>query len=326
MALHRMVHVGRGCSAKTVPECSPVPIRKRVVCCLHRDEFLPEGVGPLFPEHQPLTALREAMDRQTVLTGLALRCSSQGELAIDLGGYEGIIPREDAVHPAVSGAQREIAVLSRVGLPVSCTVTKIEVDGGGKPHLTLSRRAAQEQAMSWLLEYARPGVVLPARVTHLEHFGAFVDLGCGFTSLVPLERISAARISHPADRFAVGQDILVTVTAVDAPACRIYLSHKELLGTWLENAAGFAPGDTVTGIVRSIQDYGVFIELTPNLSGLAEWKQGLAPGDSVSVYIKSIRPESRKIKLQVIRRLGRARAPSPLRYFITDGTTENWVY
>lgn len=266
------------------------------------------------------------MEEQTVLTGLALRCNNLGELTVSLGGYEGFIPREDAVHPAVSGAQREIAVLSRVGLPVSCTVTRIEVDGGGRPHLTLSRRAAQEQAMAWLLENARPGAVLPARVTHLEHFGAFVDLGCGFTSLIPLERISAARISHPADRFSVGQDILVTVIDVDGPACRIYLSHKELLGTWLENAAGFSPGDTVTGIVRSVQDYGLFIELTPNLSGLAEGRQGLAPGDSVSVYIKSIRPENRKIKLQVIRRLGRARAPTPLRYFITDGTTENWTY
>ena len=297
-----------------------------MVCCLRRDEFLPEGSGPLFPAHQPLSALWEALERQTVVTGLALRCSGQGELTVDLGGYVGTIPREDAVHPAISGAQREIAVLSRVGLPVSCTVTKIELDGGGKPHLILSRRAAQAQAIAWLLENARPGAILPARVTHLERFGAFVDLGCGFTSLVPLERISAARISHPADRFAVGQDILVTVTAVDIPACRIYLSHKELLGTWLENAAAFAPGDTVTGVVRGVQDYGLFIELTPNLSGLAEWRQGLSPGDSVSVYIKSIRPESRKIKLQVIRRLGRARGPSPLRYFITDGSTASWAY
>ena len=266
------------------------------------------------------------MERQTVLTGLALRCSGQGDLTVDLGGYRGTIPREDAVHPAVSGAHREIAVLSRVGLPVSCTVTRIEVDGGGKPHLTLSRRAAQAQAIAWLLENARPGAVLPARVTHLEHFGAFVDLGCGFTSLIPLERISAARISHPADRFSIGQDILVTVVDVDLSACRIYLSHKELLGTWLENSAQFAPGDTVTGVVRSVQEYGLFIELTPNLSGLAEWRQGLAPGDSVSVYIKSIRPENRKIKLQVIRRLGRAKDPTPLRYYITDGTTENWIY
>ena len=293
---------------------------------MHRNELLPEGAGPLFPENQPLSVLWDAMEQQTVLTGTAIRCNSLGDLTVLLGGYEGIIPREDAVHPAISGAQREIAVLSRVGLPVSFTITQLTVDGGGKPHLTLSRRAAQEQAIAWLLENVSPGSILSARVTHLEHFGAFVDLGCGFTSLIPLERISAARISHPSDRFTVGQDILVTVTDIDTQACRIYLSHKELLGTWLENAARFAPGDTVTGIVRSVVDYGVFIELTPNLSGLADWRRDLAPGDSVSVYIKSIRPENRKIKLQVIRRLGRARTSSPFCYFMTDGSTENWVY
>ena len=293
---------------------------------MHRNELLPEGAGPLFPENQPLSVLWDAMEQQTVLTGTAIRCNSLGDLTVLLGGYEGIIPREDAVHPAISGAQREIAVLSRVGLPVSFTITQLTVDGGGKPHLTLSRRAAQQQAIAWLLENVSPGSILSARVTHLEHFGAFVDLGCGFTSLIPLERISAARISHPSDRFTVGQDILVTVTDIDTQACRIYLSHKELLGTWLENAARFAPGDTVTGIVRSVVDYGVFIELTPNLSGLADWRRDLAPGDSVSVYIKSIRPENRKIKLQVIRRLGRASTPSPFCYFMTDGSTENWVY
>lgn len=317
-------------AAGTVPD-SPGPHlcsnqKKGGVLLLHRNELLPEGAGPLFPENQPLSVLQDAMERQTVVTGTALRCSSRGDLTVLLGGYEGVIPREDGVHPLISGAQREISVLSRVGLPVSCTVTAISIDGGGRPHLTLSRRCAQAQAIAWLLENAHPGVILPARVTHLEHFGAFVDLGCGFISLIPLERISTARISDPGDRFSIGQDILVTVTDVDPQLCRIYLSHRELLGTWLENAALFAPGDAVTGIVRSVQEYGVFIELTPNLSGLADWRRELAPGDVVSVYIKSIRPENRKIKLQVIRKLGRAQKPSPFRYFMTDGTTENWTY
>ena len=180
--------------------------------------------------------------------------------------------------------------------------------------------------MAWLLENAQPGSVLPARVTHLEKFGAFVDLGCGVTSLIPLENISVARIPHPGARFRVGQDILAAVTAVEPTACRFYLSHKELLGTWLENAAAFAPGDAVEGIVRGVRDYGVFIELTANLSGLADWREDLTLGDRVCVYIKSIRPESRKIKLQVIENLGPAGEPGELRYFITDGSIAGWRY
>jgi len=293
---------------------------------MRRNEYLPEGRGPRFPEGQSLEFLREAMERQTVWEGMAVRCDARRELTVRFGGYEGVIPRTEAVHPAISGAERDIAVLSRVGRPVCFTVRSLSVDGGGRPHVSLSRRAAQEQAIAWLLGNVQPGMVLPARVTHLAPFGAFVDLGCGVASLVPLENISVSRISHPSARFQPGQDILVAVTGVAASSGRFYLTHKELLGTWLENAAGFAPGDAVPGIVRSVREYGAFIELAPNLSGLTDWRGDLFPGDEVSVYIKSIRPDRRKIKLQVIEVLGPAPAPAPLHYFITDGSIDGWEY
>ena len=293
---------------------------------MRRNEYLPEGMGPLFPENQSLDVLRAAMEDQTVLEGIAIRCGSQRELTVRFGGYEGTIPRCDVIHPAISGADREIAALSRVGKPTCFTITALEVNGGGRPCLTLSRRAAQEQAIAWLLEHGAPGTVLPARVTHLERFGAFVDLGCGVNSLIPLENISIARIPHPSARFRAGQDILAVVTAVDAGACRFYLSHKELLGTWLENAAAFAPGDAVTGIVRGVRDYGVFVELAANLSGLADCREGVQAGDTVSVYIKSIRADTRKIKLQIIENLGPREEPAEFQYFITDGNVESWSY
>ena len=80
------------------------------------------------------------------------------------------------------------------------------------------------------------------------------------------------------------------------------------------------------GIVRSVQEYGSFIELAPNLSGLADSRDGLVPGDPVSVYIKSIRPERMKVKLQVIEKLPPLAAPDPIRYQITDGVLSHWVY
>ena len=217
-------------------------------------------------------------------------------------------------------------MLSLVGKPVSFVVTRLSIDGGGKPTLLLSRRQAQEQAIAWLLERAVPGAVLPARVTHLADFGAFVDLGCGFISLIPLENISMARMAHPSQRFRVGQDILVLVTAVDRDACRISLSHKELLGTWLENASRFSEGDTVRGTVRGVMDYGCFVELAPNLSGLTDQREDLREGDGVSVTIRSIRPERMKIKLQVIEVLPPAEPPETLPYWITDGVLDRWVY
>ncbi len=291
-----------------------------------RSEYLPEGTGPVLPPEAPVSALREAMERGQVVEGRAVRCDGEGRLHVALGPYEGIIPRSEAVHPKISGADRDIAVLSRVGRRVSCVVTDIETDSAGKPHLLLSRRLAQELAMEYLLEHLTPGKVAPGRVTHLAHFGAFVDLGCGVVSMIPTDRLAQARVDHPAERLSQGQSILALVTGVDRENCRFYLSHKELLGTWAQNAEAFSPGDTVTGIVRAVRDYGVFVELAPNLTGLAEWWPGVAPGDMVTVYIKSIRPLGRKVKLQIIQSLGPADAPPPLHYYITGGWVENWEY
>lgn len=81
---------------------------------------------------------------------------------------------------------------------------------------------------------------------------------------------------------------------------RITLTHRELLGTWEENAAAFCAGDTVPGIVRSVEDYGIFIELTPNLAGLAEPRPGVYPGQRATVTIKSLNPARMKVKLILI--------------------------
>ena len=80
------------------------------------------------------------------------------------------------------------------------------------------------------------------------------------------------------------------------------------------------------GVVRSIEPYGVFIELTPNLSGLAEPRADLRPGMAVSVYIKSILPQRMKVKLTVIDVLAPYDAPTPPRYFITEGHIDEWTY
>ncbi|MEG1857702.1 MAG: S1 RNA-binding domain-containing protein, partial [Pseudoflavonifractor sp.] len=185
---------------------------------------------------------------------------------------------------------------------------------------------AQTLALEHFMSVLTPGMVIPASVTHLEPFGAFVDIGCGVPSMIGIENISVSRISNPAERFAVGQKIFAAVLGVRPDLGRVILSHKELLGTWQENAAQFTMGMTVSGTVRGIKDYGAFVELAPNLSGLAELRDDLQEDDRVSVYIKAVVPERMKIKLLVIDRLPREKAPLPFRYFITEGTLTSWHY
>ena len=155
--------------------------------------------------------------------------------------------------------------------------------------------------------------------------GAFCDVGCGISALLPIDCMSVSRISSPADRVSVGQQILCAIKNRDAQG-RFVLTIRELLGTWAENAARFTVGETVVGIVRSVEEYGTFVEIAPNLAGLAESCSGLAPGQAVSVYIKNILPEKMKIKLVIVNHALSQPHRFELRYFITEGHLDRWVY
>ena len=285
-------------------------------CCV------PEGRSP-HPAPYTQEELRKAMAGGGILEGLALKCDAHHDLCVDLGCARGVIPREETAVGIREGTLRDIAILSRVGKPVCFRVTDLPE---GLPPV-LSRRAAQEEALDRIFAAWSPGDIIPAVVTSLTAFGAFCDVGCGVTALLGIENISVSRIAHSRDRFREGQRIYAAVKLLDPDQRRIFLTHKELLGTWAENAAAFRPGQTVTGIVRSVQPYGAFVELLPNLSGLADPNPDLREGDAVSVYIKSILPEKQKIKLVALHRLEPgAVPPQPVTYYRTGGHIDFWEY
>ncbi len=268
--------------------------------------------------------LLEACREGKILEARALICDSEHNLILDLHGIRGIIPREEGAVGIREGTVRDIAILSRVNRPVCFVVTELTKDAGGAPVAILSRRKAQEKCREEFLSRLVPGDVVNARITHLEAFGAFADIGCGVVSLLPIDAISVSRIEHPRERFRVGMDIRAVVRSCENG--RITLSHKELLGTWEENAAAFAPGETVAGTVRSVEPYGVFVELAPNLAGLAEPKDGVSPGQQASVFIKSIVPSRMKIKLIIIETFDGQYQPEPPRYYFSGNHLERFQY
>ena len=286
--------------------------------------FPPEGLRP--PAVHTLQSLKSAVESGEILEAVALRCDVNHTLHFSLNGIRAVMQREEINAPWISGSDRDIAILSRVGKPTCFTVQEILTDEKGAPVARLSRRAAQEKAMEYFLQCLRPGSVLACRATRLESFGVFLDIGCGIVAMLPIEHISVSRISHTKERFRAGQKILAVVLSIDPERRRFTMTHRELLGTWMENASWFRPGETVPGVVRSVQPYGSFIELTPNLSGLADTREDLTTGDRVSVFIKSIRPERMKIKLQVIEKLPPDSTLPDLKYQITDGVLDRWIY
>ena len=271
-----------------------------------------------------LSALEKAMVTGKILEAPVLLCDNRMCLHVDLGGIDGIIEKEEVVFSPDGVPSKDIAVITRVGKPVCFKVIGFE-QRNGRTVARLSRKEAQRECYLVFTSRLVPGDVIPAKITHMESFGAFVDIGCGIVSLLSIDCISVSRISHPRDRLSVGQSVFVVVKMLDRENKRIFVSMRELLGTWEQNAAAFEVGQTVAGIVRSVEPYGIFIELAPNLAGLAELRtDGSIPspesliGQYTAVYIKNIVPERMKVKLVLVDCYHGELRKMPLRYFI-DG-------
>lgn len=268
--------------------------------------------------------LSEALEKNIILEAKAVLCTSSHDIIVDLPCAKGIITRENGAIGIKEGFTRDIALISRVNKIVCFKIISLELDKNGELIAHLSRRIAQQECFDNFISELRSGDIIDAKVTHFEQFGAFVDIGCGIPSLLPIDMMSVSRISHPSDRFTIGQSIKVAVKSNENG--RIFLTHKELLGTWKENADRFKSSETVPGIVRSIEDYGIFVELSPNLAGLAEPKDGISVGQSVSVYIKAILPDKMKVKLIIVDVCAEKAEISDIRYFIDSDHIESWKY
>ena len=168
--------------------------------------------------------------------------------------------------------------------------------------IILSRKNVQKDALKWIENELEPGMVVKGIVKNMRKFGAFIEIGGGVVGLLHIEDISVSRIKSPEERFKVGQKIKVMIKSIDRENDKIFLSYKELLGNWEDNVKDFQEKTVVEGTVKESDKFknGIFIELKPNLVGLAEYKEGLEYGQKVQVYIKKIIKDKKKIKLLII--------------------------
>lgn len=266
-------------------------------------KFYPEGMLINNLDNQKylssISSLFEAKEKGIILESTAIMCDNEHNLIVPLGQITGIIPRKEGAIGIEEGTVRDIALITRVGKPVSFIIEDFTKDEKGKTVAILSRRKVQEKCLNEYINLLPFGSVINAKVTHLETFGAFCDIGSGVIALLPIDSISVSRISHPEDRFDIGDNIKVIIKSKDSFG-KITLTHKELLGSWFEVSREFKEGQTVSGIIRSVENYGVFIELAPNLAGLAEPNYKAKVGMWAGVYIKSIIPEKMKVKLIIV--------------------------
>lgn len=262
--------------------------------------------------------------KRTILQATALLFDLKRQMQFEFGEFHATMSFENAVYNIDGSPTKDIAIISKVGQKICFVIENINFSSK-IPIITLSRAEAQKRCYDEYLSRLRIGDIIKCRVTHIEKYGAFCDIGCGVSGLLHIDCLSVSRIQSPNDRVCRGDTLRCVVKSFDEKG-RILLSVKELLGTWDENAACFFAGETVMGIVRSIEEYGVFIELAPNLSGLAEPVDGLMPGQNVSVYIKSIIPEKMKIKLAVVGIIENIAITPKLKYFFDGGHIDVFSY
>ena len=151
-------------------------------------EFYPEGILIEKPENagyfKSINALNEAFFEEKILEARAVICDAEHNLIVDMGCIKGIIPREEGALGIKEGRVRDIAIISRVNRPVSFVITDFKKNTDGATVAILSRSKAQQRCMQQYIASLSSGDVINARITHLEPFGAFADVGCGIVSLI----------------------------------------------------------------------------------------------------------------------------------------------
>lgn len=261
--------------------------------------YKPEGTQS---EIRELTEykIKQLIDSGEIIEGKVTKSDINLNLYINLGnGITGIIHNEDIEYVKNGEKIKNVAVMSKVGKQVRFKIKELKIDEKGNKIAICSRAEAQKECYTNFVNKLIPGDIIQARVTHIENYGVFCDIGNGIVALLPVENISIARINNPKKTLRTWKDLYVIVKKIDEYG-KITLTHKELLGTWEEQITKFNAGETVQGVVKTIEKYGVFVEIAQNLCGLAELRDDINIEDRVNVFIKDINYETMKIKLFIV--------------------------
>ena len=263
-------------------------------------KFVPEGWDNEITKLNR-SNIKQYMENHETLQGLVKECDDNYNLYISFdNGLKGIMPREEVegINLQEDGLPKTNLCTGKVHKFVQFKVTDINNEGT----VTLSRKKVQEEALNWVKNDLKVGQKVTGIVKNIKPYGAFIEIGGGVVGLVHIEDLSIARIKTPYERLKIGQKINIMVKSIDREQGKVILSYKEILGSWEENVGKFTSGIKVKGIVRETEKNknGIFIELTPNLVGMAEYEEGLKYGQDVEVYIKKIDKEKKKVKLLIV--------------------------
>ena len=248
-------------------------------------------------------AIEKAFKEEAAVDGVVV--------GVNKGGYEVRLDGVRAFCPGRQFSERpERDPLAVVGQTFAFKITEYKK---GK-NIVVSRRALLDEARtarsSVALRGIREGEIRQGKVTRLQGFGAFVDLGDGLEGLVHISEICHDRIRHPSEKLSEGDAIEVKVLKVEAEAGKVALSMKALESDpWTTFANGINEGQTLMGRIERVQPFGAFVSLAPGVEGLlhvsgisAESRiedatTALTVGDTKEVVVERVDFERKRIGL-----------------------------
>ncbi len=221
-------------------------------------------------------------------------------IGFSLNKIKSIIPRDEASSiVGDDGLVEEKYIVNKKGKILHVCIKDI-IKNDDKIELILSKKALELKVRKWMYMYLKPGMKLKGTVVNAAEYACFVDVGGGVIGILKSKEITDNVLKTTADVFKIGQKIDVIVKKYDRDTGRIELSYKDILGSFEDNVKNLKEGDIVEGIIRNRIKTGIFVELKPNLVGMAEHVNGLEYGQKVLVSIKKISLEKKKIKLIII--------------------------
>ncbi|MEE8823010.1 MAG: 30S ribosomal protein S1 [Lactobacillus amylovorus] len=230
--------------------------------------------------------------------------SVRGGLLVDVG-TRGFLPASLISNRYVSDLKPYI------GKTMKLKITEIDPN---KNRLILSHKdlveEEREEAFDKVASQLVVGDVIEGKVSRLTNFGAFIDVG-GVDGLVHISEISYKHVDKPSDVLKAGQDVKVKVIGIDNDRHRISLSIKQTEPSPFEQAtANLNEGDIFEGEVKSLTNFGAFVEVADGIQGLVHVSEisnkhvdkpsdVLKVGQTVKVKVLNIDPSDRRISLSI---------------------------
>tara|TARA_Y100001960_G_scaffold333474_1_gene438811 strand:- start:6549 stop:8252 length:1704 start_codon:yes stop_codon:yes gene_type:complete len=249
--------------------------------------------------------LLETLDEGQVVKGVIKNLTDYGAF-VNLGGLDGLLHITDIAWKRVKHPSEVL----EVGQEIDVRVLKFDRE---RNRVSLGIKQLGEDPWADISRRYAKNTRLFGKVTNLTDYGAFVELEEGVEGLVHVSEMDWTNKNvHPSKICDLGDEIEVMVLDVDTERRRISLGMKQCVpNPWEEFASGHSKGERITGSIKSITDFGVFIGLDGNIDGLIHlsdlsWEEPgeevarqYKKGDELTAVVLSVDPDRERISLGV---------------------------